>query len=406
MLRRGIERPLKSALADTPVVLLTGARQVGKSTLAQTLVPEERYFTLDDATVLAAAQTDPAAFLGRHGDKTVVIDEVQRVPELLLAIKASVDRDRRPGRFLLTGSSDPRFVPRVADSLVGRMEILTLWPLSQGEMVERPEGFLDGVRRDRLPGDPTVITIEEMAQRVVRGGYPAVYSWPERRRAAWLRSYVTGVLERDVRELTTLEVIAALPRLVTLLATRVATLVNLADVSRTAGIPHTTLQRYMALLERTFLIHQVPGWGTKLGARVLKSAKLVFADTGLAAALLHVATTRLSGERIAGPLLENFVIMELRKQASWHEEQPQLYHFRTPKGVEVDVVVELDGGEVVGIEVTQSQTVTGEDFRGLNELARVAGRRFRAGVILHLGRRVMPFGKNLHAVPVSALWEW
>lgn len=405
MLRRGIEGPLKQALADNPVVLLVGARQVGKSTLAQTLVPEERYLTLDDATLLAAAQADPTAFVGRQKG-LVVIDEVQRVPELLLAIKASVDRNRRPARFLLTGSANIRFVAGVADALVGRMEILTLWPLSQGEMAERGEGFLDAVRRSRLPNDPPAVTPAEVAGRIVRGGYPAVYAWAERRRAAWLRSYVTGVLERDVRELTTVEVIAALPRLVTLLATRVATLVNLADVSRTTGIPHTTLQRYMALLERMFLIHQVPGWGVKPGARVLKSPKLVFPDTGLATALLRGGSLRLRQEPIFGPVLENFVIMELRKQASWHEEQPALYHFRTPKGIEVDVVIEFDEGEVVGVEVTQSQTVTGDDFRGLRELANVTGKRFRAGVILYSGRRVVPFGKNLFAVPMAALWEW
>lgn len=162
----------------------------------------------------------------------------------------------------------------------------------------------------------------------------------------------------------------------------------------------------MALLERTLLVHQVPGWGIKLGTRVLKSAKLVFGDTGLATALLHLGSARLPGEPTFGPLLENFVMIEMRKQASWHDEQPELYHFRTPKGIEVDAVAEFEGGEVVGIEVTGSQTVTGEDFRGLNELARLVGKRFRAGVILYLGRRVVPFGKNLHAVPMAALWEW
>lgn len=406
MLRRHIEEPLRAGLADTPAVLLTGARQVGKSTLAESVVPPDRYVTLDDATALAAAQADPTAFIGRFGDQTVVIDEVQRVPELLLAIKASVDRRRRPGRFLLTGSTNVRFLPRVADSLVGRMEILTLWPLSQGEIMERRESFIDAVRKGRLPGDPSAVSVEDLAGRIVGGGYPGVYAWPERRRAVWLRSYLTGVLERDVREMTTVEAIAALPRLVTLLATRVATLVNLADVSRTSGIPHTTLQRYLAVLDRIFLIHQVPGWGTKLGARVLKAPKLVFADTGLATALLHLTAERLPREPISGPVLENFVIMELVKQASWHEEPPTLYHFRTPKGIEVDVVVELEGGDVIGVEVTRSQTVTAQDFRGLHELAKVAGRRFRAGLILHLGRRVMPFGKNLYAVPMAALWEW
>jgi len=405
VLRRGIERALKAALADTPVVLLTGARQVGKSTLAQTLVPEDRYYTLDDTTLLAAAQADPTAFVGRH-DRTIVIDEIQRVPDLLLAIKASVDRDRRPGRFLLTGSAKIQFVPRVAESLVGRMEILTLWPFSQGEIVGRREGFLEAICQKRLPGNPTPLPVEEMAARIVRGGYPPVYTWAERRRAAWLRSYVTGVLERDIRELTTIEALADLPRLIALLATRVATLVNLADISRSVGIPHTTLQRYMALLERTFLVHQVPAWGMKLGSRVVKAGKLLFADTGLATALLHLSAVRVPKEPIGGPMLENFVIMELWKQASWLAEWPRIYHFRTPKGLEVDAVVEGEAGEILGIEVTQSQTVRGEDFRGLHELARLAGRRFRIGVILYLGRKVVPFGNNFYAVPMAALWEW
>jgi predicted AAA+ superfamily ATPase len=204
-----------------------------------------------------APPADPVAFVNRQ-EGLVVIDEIQRVPELLLAIKASVDRNWRPGRFLLTGSANIRFVLGVADSLVGRMEILTLWPLSQGEITERREGFLGAIRRERLPASPTPVTIEEIAERLVRGGYPAVYTWPERRRAAWLRSYVIGVLERDVRELTSVEAIAALPRLLTLLATRVSTLVNLADISRSTGIPHSTLQRYMALLERIFLIRHTP----------------------------------------------------------------------------------------------------------------------------------------------------
>jgi predicted AAA+ superfamily ATPase len=405
MLKRRVLARLEESLADTPVVLLKGARQVGKSTLVQMLVSEDQYLTLDDATLLAAAQTDPVAFIHRARGR-LVIDEIQRAPGLLLAIKAVVDRDRSPGRFLLTGSADLRLVPRVADALVGRMDILTLWPLSEGEIAGTGGRFFDAIRGDRLPCDPPAVSVAELMGRVVRGGFPAVYTWPARRRAAWLRSYVTAVLERDIRELTSVEALAAMPRLVELLATRVAGLVNLADISRTTGIPHTTLQRYMALLERTFLVHHVPGWGTRLGARVLKSPKLLLTDSGLAAALLHLDAARLASEPIAGPLIENFVIMEVRKQASWHDEQPTLYHFRTTKGVEVDLVVELEGGDVVGIEVTRSQTVTGSDFRGLHELARIVGRRFRAGLVLYLGRRVVPFGRRLHAVPMSALWDW
>ena len=404
MYKRHLEGPLREALADTPVVLLMGARQVGKSTLAQTLVPADRYLTLDDATVLAAAEADPAAFVEQF-DALTVIDEVQRAPKLLLEIKASVDRRRRPGRFLLTGSANVLTGPKVAESLAGRMEILYMWPLSQGEIARRPEGFIDALRRERLPAAPAPIERHELIDRALRGGYPDALNRSEPRRLSWLRSYITSVLARDVRDLANIDSLTALPRLLALLASRAAGLLNLADISRTAGIPYTSLQRHLALLEKTFLVHQIDAWATNLGARVLKSAKLLLVDSGLAAALLDLRRSQLANHPMFGHLVENFVLMELRKQCSWHAEQPTLYHFRTPKGAEVDAVLEIQD-QVFGIEIKGTGTVTGDDFRGLRILADIAGKRFRRGVVLHLGQRVVPFGAHLHAVPLSALWEW
>lgn len=406
MLRRHITETLTAALRDTPVVLLIGPRQAGKSTLVQTLVPPDRYVTLDDATVLAAAQRDPAGVLAPFTELTVV-DEVQRAPDLLLAVKVAVDRRRGPGRFLLTGSANVLLVPRVADSLAGRMEILDLYPLSQGEIEGRREGFLDAVFGHRLPRAPGAPDRADVVHRILRGGYPDVYGRSEGRRRRWFTSYITAVLQRDVRDLANIEKLTALPSLLALLAARTGGLLNLADVGRgTTGLPYATLQRYMALLQTTFLVRLIPAWATNLGSRVTKAPKLAFVDTGLAGTLLHATETHLPADAIRwGALLENFVVVELLKQIAWQPDAPQLFHFRTPKGAEVDVVLERDG-HVVGVEIRASQTVTADDFRGLKALADLAGRRFHRGLVLHLGHQVVSFGSRLDAVPLTALWEW
>lgn len=405
MIQRHIEGPLQEALADTPVVLLVGARQTGKSTLAQTLVPPSRYLTLDDATILASARAAPSEFVAGF-DHLVVIDEVQRSPGLLSAIKASVDRRRSAGRFLLTGSANVMMMPQIADSLVGRMEHLTLWPLSQGEISKHKEGFLDAIWADRLPSGAGGMSLAQLVERVTRGGYPVAYSRTEARRRAWFRSYVTGVVQRDVRDLTRIEGLTALPRLLAVLAARAASVLNLADVSRDLGVPYTTAQRYVALLETVFLIRAVPAWSGNLGHRVTKTHKVVFVDPALAAALLHASAARLVKDgTLAGRLIENFIVMELVKQASWHSDEPQIYHFRTPKGAEVDVVLEVDG-RVVGVEIKASDSVTDGDFRGLRALAQLAGRRFHRGLVLYRGERIVPFAPNLHAAPLSAVWAW
>ena len=410
MIRRNISTALQEALGDNPVVLLHGARQTGKSTLAQWLASGEhpaRYLTLDDAAVLAAARGDPAGFIaGLEGP--VVLDEIQRAPDLFLAIKAAVDRDRGPGRFLLTGSANVMLLPQLSESLAGRMEVLTLWPLSQGEIEGVKEGFIDAVFSDSLPVKiKNQENLSELIARLLRGGYPVVHGRiSEARQKAWFGSYVTTILQRDVRDLANIEGITALPRLLSLLAARATSLLNLSELSRSIAMPQTTLKRYLALLEATFLIQTRPAWSSNLGKRLVKAPKLVLCDTGLMSHLLGSSKKQLTADtNLLGPLMENFVVMELQKQAAWSQVQPRLFHFRTQTGQEVDLVLEDSAGHVVGIEVKVAATVSTQDFKGLRALAELTGRRFHRGVVLYTGTESVPFGPRLHALPVSALWN-
>lgn len=410
MYRRELKASLLAALNDRPVVFLSGARQTGKTTLVRELATEvgsARYLTLDEIAILSAARADPAGFVAGL-DTPVILDEVQRAPELFLPIKAAVDRDRRPGRFLLTGSADVLLLPRVSESLAGRMEILTLWPLSQGEIEGVPEGFLDAVFSAKLPGLPEPrVRWGEVVRRMAIGGYPEAQTQASAsRRDAWFGSYVTAILQRDVRDLANIEGLTQMPRLLALLAARLSGLLNFSELSRTSGIPQSTLKRYMTLLETTFLLLLLSPWSGNLGKRFVKSPRIMLNDTGLAAHLLGVDAERLRADPgLAGHLLENFVFMELKKQVGWSRTRAQVFHFRTQAGQEVDFVLEDRSGRLVGIEVKASATVDGNDFRGLKSLAEDSGERFVRGVLLYAGKEVIPFGRQLHALPLDALWR-
>jgi uncharacterized protein len=410
MIKRNITSILLDALADTPVVLLNGARQTGKSTLAKSIASKKypaTYITLDDFSALSAARHDPAGFLSGL-DGPVIIDEIQKAPNLFPAIKAVVDRDRQPGRFLLTGSANVFLLPRLSESLAGRMEILNLWPFSQGELAGIREEFVDALFANNLPY--RVSYPENQANilgRIVIGGYPeAVRRSSNARRKAWFDSYITTLLHRDVRDLANIEGMVNLPRLLSLLAIRVPTFLNFAELSRTAAIAQSTLKRYMTLLEAIFLIQNVPAWSGNLGKRLVKAPKLVINDTGLKAHLTGSSAERMTADGSAGGYLENFVIMELRKQIPWSRIQPRMFHFRTQTGQEVDVVLEDPSGRLVGIEVKTTAVVGAEDFKGLRALAEGAGKHFHRGIVLYTGTGMVPFGQNLHAIPVTALWHW
>ncbi|MBN1471736.1 MAG: ATP-binding protein [Syntrophaceae bacterium] len=409
MIRRNITQHLLDALADTPVVLINGARQTGKSTLAKSIAESThpaRYITLDTASVLAAVRNDAAGFIAGL-DGAVVIDEVQKAPELFSAIKADVDRKRRPGKYLLTGSANVLLVPNLSESLAGRMEILRLWPFSQGELIVHKETFVDRIYENKIPfkSDPPELPLD-LQNKIINGGYPEVQNRvKEERRRAWFESYMTTILQRDIRDLANIEGLTSLPRLLALIAARSPALLNFAELSRSLAIPQSTLKRYMTLLEATFLIQQLPAWSGNFTKRLVKTSKMVMTDTGLMAHLIGLDKKRLETGAMIGPLFENFVIMELRKQITWCDVKPQMFHFRTQAGQEVDILLEDRSGHLVGIEAKASATVHAHDFKGLRALAEATGERFRRGIVLYKGTKIIPFGESLTALPVQLLWQ-
>lgn len=407
MYKRTVLKNVLEALSDTPVVFLRGARQTGKSTLVQSIaegIYPARYVTLDNAGTLSAASADPAGFIAGI-EKPVVIDEVQRVPELLLAIKEDVDRNRKPGRYILTGSSDVLTIPAVADSLAGRIELLTLWPLSAREISGGDENMADILFRPdfikRISPSPGF----DLEASIVSGGFPEpVKRTNHRRRSAWFESYITTILDRDIRNLSQIQDLASVPRLLRILAGRTATLHNQSEISRSSGIPNSTLVRYMALLKTTFLVQELPAWSTNLGKRLVKSPKLFMVDTGLACHLIDIDEEGFrQGGEAAGRIFENFVVLELFKHVSWSDEPVRLYHCRSQSGKEVDLVIEGRKGAVVGVEIKLSATPSPHDFSGLKVLRDNLGEKFVRGVLVYTGNDIVPFGDNLHAIPVQYL---
>jgi predicted AAA+ superfamily ATPase len=395
-----------AALADTRVVYIGGPRQSGKTTLARALSGASRpFFTLDDEATRQAARSDPTGFL--RGLDQAAIDEVQRAPDLLLAIKRSVDLDPRPGRFLLTGSADLMTLPTVADSLAGRMEVVPLLPLAQAEIEGTPTGFLDAAFAGRFrAGGTSTVRGESLTARILTGGYPEALqrAAPERRRR-WHREYLHALLRRDVADIAALDRLSDLPRLVERLAVANGQLVNFAAFGTDLAMDRKTAQRYVDVLVSMYLVELLPAWHTNALSRLTKSAKLHFTDSGLAATLAGLTLERARRDRTAlGAVFETFVYGELRKQASFRESPVAFHHFRGRETEEVDLVLEDPEGRLVGIEVKASATATAADFRGLRILQQAAGPRFAAGLLLHDGEQVIPFGERLWAMPIERLW--
>jgi predicted AAA+ superfamily ATPase len=406
--RRLTEPRLIEALADTPVVLIHGPRQCGKTTLAQAVGEAHgyAYFSFDDDVTLAAAKTDPVGFVADLPERTV-LDEVQRVPGLFSALKSTVDRRRTPGRFLLTGSSNVLLVPTLADSLAGRMGILRLHPLAQCELAEKVPHFLDQlftgvfkVRRFERLG-------KELTELIVAGGYPEALARPTlRRRAAWYRDYVETLVQRDVRGLVRIGSLDALPRLLAFAAGQTARLTNISELASPFQLSRPTIRDYITLLARVFLLEELSPWHSNRLSRLIKTPKLHLSDTGVASSLLGLDAEALWKDRSTlGRLLETFVYQELRRQASGHEEEIRFHHYRDKDGAEVDIVMECDGGKLAGVEVKASATVKASDFRGLRKLRDAARKQFVSGVVLYDGEMSASFGDGLYAVPIRALWE-
>jgi predicted AAA+ superfamily ATPase len=401
---------IHEALADTPVILLNGARQTGKSTLLESLVttiPSAQYVTLDDATALASAHNNPEGFLaGFNG--LLALDEIQRAPELFLPLKREVDKNRKPGRFLLSGSANMMLLPKLSESLAGRMEIQTLFPFSQGELAGHSEHFLDSVFAQRFPHYSHKRNGKEtLAQKMIIGGFPEVQlRKDDKRRNAWFKGYITTILQRDVRDISNIDGLTELPKLLSLLAARMGTILNFAELSRSAAIPQTTLKRYLTLLQMTFLVQLLPAWSGNLGKRLIKTPKIYLVDTGLVSHLLELNTNRLLLDgTLFGHLLENFILLELCKQSMWNNVKPALYYLRTDAGQEIDFIIEHPDGRIAGIEVKATHSVSADAFKGMNFLAEKLGKKFQRGIVLYLGTDVIPFGKNLHAMPFDVVWK-
>ncbi|MEL6339830.1 MAG: ATP-binding protein [Myxococcota bacterium] len=405
MYRRLIAQKIEEALADTPVVLIIGPRRAGKTTLVRQVAGDDRrYVTLDDQTVLDAVRSDPIGFI--RGLDRVIIDEIQRAPELLLAIKKSVDEDYRPGRFVLTGSANVMSLPRVADSLAGRIETCVLLPLARAEVEGVLPSFLDQLFEADFQSGRAAVVGNDLIALVLSGGFPeALARRTERRQQDWGRAYLTSVLTRDLRDVAELANLSVLPKFVRLLAEHSGQLINYSKLGAGIGVSHKTGQRYLRLLEQILLVSTLSPWTTNALKRLTKTPKVHFLDSGLLAAARGLTLDRVRGDRRQlGAMLESFVFSEVQKLSAESDMRLTPYHFRDAQMNEVDLVLERDDGRVAGIEIKASATVKASDFRGLRHLARACGERFACGVVLYDSAEVVPFDQNLIAAPISTLW--
>lgn len=403
---------VEETLEDTPITVIQGARQVGKTTLVREVVANRRatILSLDAMAVYNAARADPDAFV-RQSEGLLVIDEVQRVPGLIRAMKDAVEEDRRPGRFLVTGSADLLHVPGTEESLAGRAETVVLYGLSQGELTGHREDFVDHLLAGddvALRGRAGTLSRADYLEAVCAGSYPEPLGRTGRRRNAWFDNYVKRIVTRDVHDLSSLAHLDRLPDLLRLLAANTSGELVKARIAKDAGIPETSLSGYLDLLETLYLIHVLPAWGDNLTKRVTGRPKVALLDTGLAARLNHVTPSAMapgSVSDVAGGLLESFVAGELRRQMVWAETPARLFHFRDRDGLEVDIVVESESRRVAGVEMKAAGSVSRGDFRGLTLLRDKLEARFAMGVVLYTGKQPLPFGDRLWALPYSALWE-
>ena len=402
---------VEETLADTPVTVLQGARQVGKSTLAKAILENRaaRFVSLDAAAQYNAATADPDAFVRQTHD-LLVVDEVQRVPALIRAMKDAVEEDRRPGRFLVTGSANVLQLSGSEESLAGRAETVVLYGFSQGELAGHREDFVDRA----LAGDTQALgarsgelTRAEYLELACAGSYPEPLSREGRRRNAWFDNYVSRIITRDAADVSKLAHLDRLPDLLRLLAANTSGELVKSHIAKDARIPDTSLPSYLALLDTLYLTHSLPAWGENLTSRVTRAPKVALLDTGLAARLNNLTAAAMAPGAVstaAGGILESFVAGELRRQLVWADTAARLFHFRDRNGAEVDIVIESEDRRVAGIEMKASGSPSMGDFRHLVLLRDRLGARFKIGVVFHTGREAVPFGDRLLALPYSALW--
>lgn len=393
------------AMKDTPVVLVAGPRQAGKTTLVSHMSNQEmQYLTLDDELTLLSAQEDPTGLI-RSLDRAIV-DEIQRAPQLLLAIKKSVDEDRRQGRFLITGSANLMALPTIADSLAGRMETLKLLPLSQGEIHQNSANWIDSVFADNIPAILNPIIGKELVETVLQGGYPeAISRTTSRRRTTWYRQYVDAIIQRDVRDIANIENLDQLPRFLSALVHVAGQMCNYSQLGAKVGLDHKTAAKYMGIFEKMYLIKRVNVWSSNHLKRMVKTPKLQFIDSGLLSSLATITPELITQNRTKfGPILESFIFGELLKLTTVSDDDYRILYYRDHDRYEVDFIIENRAGQLVGVELKAAATATQNDLRGLKRFKSVAKDQFKLGVILYDGTDTLPLGDGLWAVPISTLW--
>ena len=412
MYPRYSEHNVKEALSDTPVVFIMGPRQAGKTTLVKTLITETgadnwTFITLDDQAQFEIARADPVGFIRNLPPTRIALDEVQRLPELFVSIKQAVDEQRTPGRFLLTGSANALLLPRLSDSLAGRMESIRLMTLSECEIRGRQPSFLTKLLNQEAPSTQDTRVRDHLLHRLVTGCFPEpLQRASERRSQAWYQQYLSTLIQRDIRDLTHIDHPDLMAKLLKLTAFYAGKLVNLTELGGKLGLDRLTIKKYMALLEQLFLVEQLPAWHSNEYKRLVKTPKLHSVDTGMMCAVRGLNRERLLKQPgDFGLVLESFVYNELRKQAVWIEEPLNFYHYRDKDKVEVDVIIENAMGDCFAIEVKAAATLSAKDFTGLKRFQSVAGERFKIGVLLYDGDHTTAFGDNLYAVPLGALWS-
>lgn len=408
LFRRHLQTQLVEALSDTPVIVLQGARQVGKSTLAGWLAADRDavVMTLDDPAVLAVAESDPAFFVAQATDRLLIIDEAQRAPGLILPLKAAVDRDRRPGRFLLTGSADLLQVKGVGDSLAGRAETFELCPLSQGELARRqtPEDFVSWLLSGSVLHD--FDSLEPAA--VVTGGYPEAQARSRRRAQAWFRSYTARLADHDARELQGGGYADHLRALLAILAAGAQQEVVRVRLARDVGVSENTVEAYLRTATTMRLLTTLQPWGRNLRGRVTRRPKTSLNDTGFAAALTRFTEAQalsLGGREYFGALVEQLAAIELEKQSGWSEETYHVYHYRDTDGLEVDLVLELADGRLIAIEIKAASDVNTKAWRNLERFHERFADREVIGVCLYAGTHSFRLHGWLHVLPITALWQ-
>lgn len=409
MFERYIKSNIYNALQDTPVVYIMGPRQSGKTTIVKDIIDEKwEYMTFDDSAQLTIAQADPVGFIRNIPiDKSIVLDEVQRLPELFVSIKQAVDEHRVPGRFLLTGSANALLLPTLSDSLAGRMEMIPLSTLSEYEILGKTPCFLQKLLQGEPPSTTQTRVRDYMIKRIVTGCFPEpLQREKEPRIRAWYESYLQSLMQKDIRDLGQIEHHSDMVKLVEILALYSGKLINFSDLGKKVGLNRVTVKKYFSLLQQLFLIEILPAWHSNATKRLVKTPKMHVTDTGIICAARGISTEQIrTNPDLYGSLLESFVFNELRKQSYFSDQKVKFSHYRDKDKVEVDVIIENSIGEVIGIEVKAASSISQKDLQGLKKLKEMTNKRFKIGVLLYDGDHTASFGDNLFAVPIASIWS-